>query len=208
MNYLRGFVPWIAFAVVSTVGWQWGALAALLLALRQIAQYRRAGIAADGLILEFSTVVYFTALTAISFARQDSGLQHYTGALSLGWLAVTAWTTLAAKRPFTLGIARRQAPASLWNNPVFLRINVVLTSVWAAAFTVTAAVLAAIAAAHLGAAVSIPVQIAGFVLPALFTARYPDRVRARMTGAAAAAPVPNDPATNGSVTGQANGQEA
>jgi hypothetical protein len=204
MNYLRGFVPWITFAAVSTVGWQWGALAALALGAWLITQERRAGVTGDALILQWSTVVYFTALTAFSFARQDSGLQHYTGALSLGWLAVTAWTTLAAKRPFTLGIARRQAPASLWDNPVFLRINVVLTSVWAAAFTVTAAILTAVSAAHLGTSVAIPVQVAGFILPALFTARYPDRVRARMTGTAAA------PAANGFVTSAtaADGQEA
>lgn len=29
MNYLRGFVPWIAFAVASSAGRQWGALANL-----------------------------------------------------------------------------------------------------------------------------------------------------------------------------------
>ena len=68
----------------------------------------------------------------------------------------------------------------MWHNPVFLRINVVLTRVWAAAFTATAALLAGASAAHLGGAVSIPLQIAGFVAPALFTARYPDRVRARL----------------------------
>jgi hypothetical protein len=180
MNYLRGFVPWIAFAAVSTVGWQWGALAGLLLGLRLVVRGRRAGVAADALILESSTVLYFAALTALAFAMTDSGIHHYTGALSTGWLAVTAWTTLAVRRPFTLGIARRQAPESVWNNPVFLRINTVLTSVWAAAFTVTAAALLAVSAAGLGAPVSVPVQIAGFVLPALFTARYPERVRARL----------------------------
>lgn len=180
MNYLRGFIPWIAFAAVSSFGWQWGALAGLILGLRLLWQDRKAGLAADSLILERSTIAFFAVLTTVAFARTDSGLQDYTGALSLGWLAVTAWATLAVKRPFTLGIARRQTPASVWNNPVFLRINVVLTSVWAAAFTVTAGVLAAVSAVHLGDAVSIPVQVAGFVLPALFTSRYPDRVRARM----------------------------
>jgi hypothetical protein len=185
MNYLRGFVPWIAFAAVSAVGWQWGALAGLLLGARLVFQQRKAGVATDALILEHSTLLYFALLTAIAFARTDSGLHHYTGALSMGWLALTAWLTLAVDRPFTLGIARRQAPESLWNNPVFLRINTVLTSAWAAAFTVTAGVLAAVSVAGLGEAVSIPVQIAGFVVPAVFTARYPEHVRARMTAAGA-----------------------
>ncbi|MYS18800.1 hypothetical protein GA0115240_101228 [Streptomyces sp. DvalAA-14] len=187
MNYLRGFVPWIAFAAVSTVGWQWGALAGLLLGLRLVVQERRAGVAADALILEISTALYFAVLTALAYAMTNSGLHHYTGALSMGWLAVTAWATLAVRRPFTLGIARRQAPEAVWENPVFLRLNTVLTSAWAAAFTITAAVLLTVSAAGLGAAVSVPVQIAGFVLPALFTARYPERVRARMAATAAGA---------------------
>ncbi|MFG1805462.1 hypothetical protein [Streptomyces sp. NPDC049040] len=180
MNYLRGFIPWIAFAAVSSVGWQWGALAGLLLGLRLVVQDRRAGVAADSLILEHSTVVWFAALTAFAFADTGSPVRHYTGALSMGWLAVTAWAGLAVARPFTLGIARRRTPAELWDNPAFLRINVVLTRVWAAAFTVTAALLAGASAAHLGDAVSIALQVAGFAIPALFTARYPDRVRARL----------------------------
>jgi hypothetical protein len=183
MNYLRGFIPWIAFAVVSSAGRQWGALAGLLLGLWLVVRDRRAGVTTDSLILEHSTVVWFAALTAFSFARAGSPVQHYTGALSLGWLAATAWASLAAGRPFTLGTARRQTPPELWHNPVFLRINVVLTRVWAAAFTVTAALLAAGSAAHLGDAVSVPLQIAGFTVPALITARYPDRVRARLAHA-------------------------
>lgn len=183
MNYLRGFIPWIAFAVVSSAGWQWGASAGLLLSLWLVVRDRRSGVAADSLILEHGTVIWFAALTAFSFARTDSPVQHWTGALSLGWLAATAWAGLAAGRPFTLGTARRQTPPELWHNPVFLRINVVLTRVWAASFTVTAALLAAASAAHLGDAVPVPLQAAGFAVPALITARYPDRVRARLAHA-------------------------
>ncbi|WP_405584251.1 hypothetical protein [Streptomyces sp. NBC_01190] len=190
MNYLRGFVPWIAFAAVSTLGWQWGALAGLVLGVRLVVWDRRAGVAADALILEQSTAVYFAALTAIAFARTDSGLHHYTAAMSMAWLALTAWATLAVRRPFTSGIARRQAPPEVWNSPVFIRLNVVLTTVWAAAFTVTAAALGAVSAADLGDAVSVPVQIAGFVLPAVFTARYPEKVKARAIAAATATAKP------------------
>jgi hypothetical protein len=185
MNYLRGFVPWIAFAAVSSAGRQWGALTGLVLGIWLLGRERRAGVAADALILESSTIAYFAVLTAVAFASPHSGLHHWTGALSMGWLALTAWTTLALRRPFTLGIARRQAPQEVWDSPVFVRINVVLTTVWAAAFTLTAAALSAISGADLGSGVSIPVQVAGFVLPALFTARYPDRVRARLASAAA-----------------------
>lgn len=177
MNYLRGFVPWIAFAVVSTIGWQWAAVTGLAIGVWLLVNDRRAGVAADALILDGSTVVYFAALAAVAFAFPHSGLRHYSGGLSVAWLAATAWATLAAGRPFTTGIARQQAPREVWHSPVFLRVNKVLTAFWATAFTLTAAADATVTAAHLGIGASIAVQVAGFAIPAVFTARYPDRVR-------------------------------
>jgi hypothetical protein len=188
MNYLRGFAPWIAFAAVSAAGWQWGALTGLVLAVWLLAQNRRAGTAADALILEYGMAAFFAVLTVVAFAATDSGLRHWTGALSLGWLAVIAWAGLVVGQPFTLGIARRQVAPEVWDSPVFLHINRVLTAVWAAAFTVTAIVLIPVSAADLGSAVSIPVQVAGFVVPAVFTARYPERARAGAAGRAGQGP--------------------
>ncbi|MGK5544957.1 hypothetical protein ACSNOH_09510 [Streptomyces sp. URMC 127] len=184
MNYVRGFIPWIAFAVLSPAGWQWSAVAGLVTGIGLLIKDYKSGVAGESLILESSTVCYFVALTALAFALPHSELQHYGGAMSLGWLALTAWATVAAGRPFTTGIAKRQAPPEVWHTPVFRRINVVITSVWAASFTLTAALLAAVSAQDLGSGASIPVQVAGFVLPAVFTARYPERVRARHMQAA------------------------
>lgn len=183
MNYLRGFIPWIAFAVVSSAGWQWGAVTALVIGIALLVKDHKAGVAGDSLILERSTVVFFAGLAVLAFALPHSGLRAYSGALALGWLALTAWATLAIGRPFTTGIAKQQAPREVWDTPVFRRINVVITAAWAAAFTLSAAALTAVYASHLGSGVSIPVQVAGFVLPAVFTARYPDRVRARLAQA-------------------------
>ncbi|MEU2867705.1 hypothetical protein ABZ769_00640 [Streptomyces olivoreticuli] len=180
MNYLRGFIPWIAFAVVSSFGWQWGAATGLLVGAVLLFKDHKAGVAGESLILERSTVLFFAAFTALAFALPHSGLRHFAGALSLGWLALTAWATLIVGRPFTTGIAKRQAPPEVWGSPVFRRINAVITAVWAGAFTLTALALTAVSSAGLGSGVSIPVQVAGFVLPAVFTARYPDRVRARL----------------------------
>ncbi|MCF3100267.1 hypothetical protein IPZ58_01515 [Streptomyces roseoverticillatus] len=179
MNYVRGFIPWIVFAVVSSAGWQWAAVAGLVAGVGLLVKEYKAGVAGESLILECSTVCYFAALVALAFALPHSELRQYGGAMSLGWLALTAWATLAVSRPFTTGIAKRQAPPAVWDTPVFRRINVVITSVWAASFTVTAAVLALVSAQGLGSEVSVPIQVAGFVLPAVFTARYPERARAR-----------------------------
>ncbi|WP_438292739.1 hypothetical protein [Streptomyces sp. HUAS TT7] len=177
MNYLRGFIPWIVFAAVGSAHWQWGALAALAAGAYLFSMDRKRGLSADSLILEQSTIAFFAVLSVIAFAAPDSGLRDYGGALATGWLALTAWATLAVRKPFTTGIAKRQAPREVWTNPVFIRINVVLTSVWALAFTLTATALAVIDAESLGSTASIAMQVAGFAIPAVITAQYPERAR-------------------------------
>ncbi|MFB6439668.1 hypothetical protein ACFCVY_23260 [Streptomyces sp. NPDC056411] len=179
MNYLRGFVPWLVFAGVSSVGWQWGALAALAVSVVLLFVDRAGGLALGHRLLEYGTITYFAALTGLAFARPDSGLQQYGGALSMGWLALIAWVSIAVRRPFTLGIARRMAPPEVWDTWLFRHINVVLTSAWAVSFTLTAAAQAVASAYELNVAFSVLIQLAGFVLPARFTAAYPDRARAR-----------------------------
>ena len=180
MGYLRGFIPWIAFAAISTAGWQWGALAALVIGLWLVVQDRRTGVAPDALILEFSTITYFAALTAFAFAAPHSPVKAYAGALSFGWLAATAWGTLAVRRPFTLGIARRSTPQEFWHTPQFLRINTVITTAWATSFALTGAAVAACDAVHTGALATTACQVLGFVAPAVFTNRYPRIVQARL----------------------------
>lgn len=178
MNYLRGFIPWLVYAAVSTAGWQWGALAGLAVAVALLIADRAAGLSLEYRVLEYGTIVFFTALTALAFARPDSGLKMYGSALSMGWLALIAWVSIAVRRPFTMGIARRMAPPEVWHTPLFRRINVVLTAAWALSFTVTAIAQAAASVYGWPVVVSVLIQVAGFVLPVRFTAAYPERARA------------------------------
>jgi hypothetical protein len=188
MNYLRSFIPWLVFAGVASIGWQWGALAALAVSAGLLVADRAAGLSVESRLLEYGTIVFFAALTALAFALPDSGLREYGGALSTGWLALIAWVSIAVRRPFTLPIARRMAPPEVWETPLFLRINIVITTAWALSFTLTSAAQAIVTTYDLGLAVSLPLQIAGFVLPVRFTAAYPDRARARFQQQSAAAP--------------------
>jgi hypothetical protein len=181
MRYVRGFLPWIGYAAVAgATDWRYGALVGLALAVGLLVVALRAGNRPDTLVIEASAAVFFVALTAVAFAVPDAALRWYSSALSMGWLAVTAWCSLAVRRPFTLGIARAQAPRESWDSPVFYRINAVLTAVWASSFTVTAAALVGTAAVAPHATVlPIVLNVVGIALAAAFTARYPRIVAAR-----------------------------
>src|SRR4051794_7807126 len=177
MNYVRNFAPWIVFAAFPSANWQWGALAALVVTVVLMVQDHTAARGVD--LLAYSTAAFFLVLTPIAFAGPDSDFRRYVGAASLAWLAVTAWASIAARKPFTLVIARRSTPREVWGLPAFRSINVVITAVWAASFTATAVALSLVRANDLGSNVAIGVQAAGFVIPAMFTARYPAIAQAR-----------------------------
>lgn len=183
MNYLRSFLPWIAFAVVATqFDWRYSALVGFVLAAGFLLWERKTGKAWDSLVIEASALAFFALLAAYAFAVTDSPVRDYVDAMSSGWLALTAWLSIAIRKPFTLGIARTMVPRELWDNPVFRRTNAIITAVWAASFTITAiagAVLLSFAP-HASFAL-ITLKVLGFAVPIAFTIRYPKIVRARMS---------------------------
>lgn len=178
MMYLRTFLPWIVFAVVPSGSWQWGAVAALAVAVALIVQQRLAGRTADTMIIEIGSAVFFTALAILAFADPHSGLHPYSGALSNGMLALIAATSLAIRRPFTLGIAKQSTPREYWDLPEFIRINMIITAVWTASFVVTAALIALIAG-HGNVVAAVIVQVAGLVVPMVFTNRFAAHAQAK-----------------------------
>lgn len=182
MGYIQGFAPWFAFSVISGVDWRWGAAAGFAIGLVLLCKSLREGVALDALVLDISALLLFATAGIVSLAAPDTPLRHYEAAASFTWLAVTAWGTLAVRRPFTLGIAKRSAPRELWNTELFLHINKVITLAWAVSFTATAAVVAVCEAMRANALLPIAFQIVGFLVPATFTHRYPRRMQARVTG--------------------------
>ncbi|MFF1741924.1 hypothetical protein [Streptomyces mirabilis] len=185
MGYLRGFIPWIVAGVVSSFDWRWGAIAGLVSGLLLLLQDRFRGVGLDALILEISTVAYFVVVGAVAVADPGSALADHTDVVSFGWLAATAWGTLAIRRPFTLGIAKRQTPPEYWDMPEFVRVNNHITSAWGAGFTFIGVSLAVCGAVDAPAWVGIATHVAGLVGPAVFTKVHPARAQARLLAAQA-----------------------
>jgi hypothetical protein len=65
-------------------------------------------------------------------------VHRWLAAISAGALAAIAIASLLVHQPFTLAIARRETPRELWDHPEFVRINTLISSVWAGAFAATA----------------------------------------------------------------------
>lgn len=177
MSYLRAFAPWIAFAVIPSAQWKWAALFALVVSIVEIVRKTRGGLPLDAQIMELGTSAYFIGLTALAFADPHTTLHTYISAMASGALGVIAIVSVLVRKPFTLGVARQSMPREAWDNPLFLRVNMIISAVWAASFVAGCAGLAALA--HSSAIGRIVVQTAAFALPLIFTMRYVDHVRSR-----------------------------
>lgn len=182
MSYLLTFAPWIAYALISgdsPASKLWGALGGLVVSVLVLAAAFQRGSRADAVIIEIGSGLFFAALAVVAFVVPGSALLDYATALSSAALAVIAWMSLALRRPFTLGIAKRSTPTTGWDRPLFRRTNVIITTVWALSFTLSALALAVVVHQGGGTPARTAVQTIAFAIPMLFTIRYARAARAR-----------------------------
>ena len=88
-------------------------------------------------------VVFFAVLAIVGVIVDDSTvdlLEVWSGELTNVVFAVFVIATIVVRRPFTLAYAKKQAPQEYWDNPLFLKINYVISGVWAAVFTANAVI--------------------------------------------------------------------
>lgn len=126
-------------------------------------------------VLMWITVGFFAASAVAVIGLHNAWTGGHLGFLANGALAVGAWGSLLVGKPFTMDIARDSTDPSHWNHPLFIRINVVISAVWAMVLTVNAAASLALAAGLLpgwaGAAIPTGTLLAAIV----FSSWYPKR---------------------------------
>ena len=182
MSYLLTFAPWIVYALISgdsPSSKLWGALGGFAVSIVVLAAALSRGSRADALIIEIGSGIFFAALAVVAFVFPGSALLDYATALSSAALAVIAWVSLAIHRPFTLGIAKRSAPSTVWDQPLFRRTNMIITMVWATSFTLSALALAVVVREGSGSPARTVAQTIAFAIPMAFTIRYATIARAR-----------------------------
>lgn len=132
---LLGFAPWIAFLFIahgSLFRLKLGLVVAALLTLVMAVMKLHKG------VVMWVGIVFFSFASIAVLGFENAWAMRHMGILANGALASGAWITLALGKPFTLEYAREHVAPALWNDPVFLRTNVVMTTVWAVVFTMSA----------------------------------------------------------------------
>lgn len=135
-----GIAPWVLMSLVAGPGrFEEAASAALGLTLLTLWVSWRRGVRLH--LLEVFAAVFFGILAVVGLFAPDGlidWLQLWAGELSNIALAVFAIVTLLIGRPFTLAYAKDTTPSEHWDTPLFRRVNYVISSAWALAFTVSA----------------------------------------------------------------------
>ncbi len=135
LKLLLAFAPWLAFLIIardSLFRLKLGLVTALLLSVVMgVARLHR------GIILWLG-LMFFSYATLAVVVFDDMWSVRHMGVLANAALAVSAWVTIAVGKPFTLDYAREHTEPELWQNPRFIRNNILITAVWATAFSVNA----------------------------------------------------------------------
>ena len=137
-----GIAPWVLMAIMSGPG-RFGQAAAAALTLTLIVMWagNRRGIKVHSLEV-FGAVVFavFVALGIGGSPTLLSWLALWAGEITNGALAAYALTTIVIRRPFTISYARDTVDSEHWNSPLFVRVNYILSAVWAGAFLINTVV--------------------------------------------------------------------
>jgi hypothetical protein len=132
---LLSFAPWLSFLIIahgSMFRLKVGIIvAAILSVVMAVTKLHR------GVIMWVGLLFFSYAIVAVLFMNNMWTVRHM-GVLANGALALGTWAGIVFKRPFTLEYAREHTDPSLWNNPLFLKTNYLLTSIWAAVFSINA----------------------------------------------------------------------
>lgn len=131
---LIGFVPWILYFVLtgatqSRIDW---AIIISFVALFVLSFHELK----KGFILTCGTLLFFTVMLVMVVILQNHWMMQNKWILSNATLAAISWFSLIIKKPFTLQYAREQVDERFWQSPLFIRINNIITLVWAVVFTI------------------------------------------------------------------------
>ncbi len=131
---LLSFSPWIIFGILSGHTLTSLEIALVIsLVLTIILSYKDLR---QKMIVSWTTLIYFLIACILVMGLHQYVVIPYIGIASNAVLTLLAFGTLAAGMPFTMQYARRDVPQERWSDPLFIRINQVMTGGWGVLFLI------------------------------------------------------------------------
>ena len=172
------FMPWIVFGVASGFNhWRVATGGGLILCVVYLAVMSRRGISIK--LTDWTTLTFFVIASVMMIGLRSTTFTVYSAVVVWSCFALGAWGSIAVGHPFTEVYAREKAPPEFWENPVFIRLNLLMTLVWCGLMTVNIgfAVIGVMVGGNLAKpllsfALPAVLLVSGFVFNGRFPARY------------------------------------
>jgi hypothetical protein len=136
IEVLKGFLPWILFSIFYGPSQGQFEIAIWLAFISTLILDRRSF--KDGNILSWVSLGYFLFLLVSCYFFPWPGLKVNIWAVSNGVLAAMAFGSCLLKQPFTSQYAKKQVAKEHWKSPLFIQINLILSTIWGFIFLFTA----------------------------------------------------------------------
>lgn len=150
MSIIQSLSSWIAYAVAGAFFTEVeAAILAALVACSVVLLALRRGRSVSELVVEGASATFFVGYAIAAWMMPTPReLAQWVGPLSQFWLAAAVLLGLALHQPFTLPIARRNAPLELHATDRFYAFNVRLSRAWLISFVTSGLVLTVAAYLH------------------------------------------------------------
>jgi hypothetical protein len=137
LSLFTAFVPWIAFALIAQAPLGNPGLSLILafviaIVLALLTSYHQL---VKGYILAIVSLAFFAVFFVLIIVLGQYYLANYLAVLSMLLLTIVSWGTIAFRFPFTIQYSREGVEPERVKSPAFMRVNYIITAVWALAFT-------------------------------------------------------------------------
>ena len=134
LKILLCFLPWILFGIMAgpsltslEAALAVALAATLALGLKQLRQ---------GFFLTWGSLLFFLVSFILVAFLKNLWVAEHMDLLARGSLAVIAWGSIIAGRPFTLQYARESVPEAYWQTPEFIYTGYFISIVWGIIFLI------------------------------------------------------------------------
>jgi len=132
-SLIINFLPWILYFILNgptqsqiDLSISVAAVASILFEIKSLKK---------GYLLSWATLFYFVLLCLVVVILRIDLIIKYEWILSNAMLAIIAWISVLIKQPFTIQYAREEVAPEYWQSHLFIKINYILSAVWAVIFT-------------------------------------------------------------------------
>ena len=93
-------------------------------------------------LMDWTMLAFFMIASVLTIGLSAPWFPAYNAVVVWSCFAAAAWGSIAVGSPFTSAYARESAPREVWDHPVFVRLNLVMTLVWCGLMTVNLGIAA------------------------------------------------------------------